>query len=106
MLYQPVITFPTALEKGYALILIFASVNKVGMELTARSTHVNTLIIVQVSLICDSIRFDFSNSIVSYFSPPVLVFFNLFTLFFTRDLKVSDGDVNENVISKYNFRLS
>ena len=27
MLYQPVITFPTALEKGYALILIFASVN-------------------------------------------------------------------------------
>lgn len=105
MLYQPVITFPTALEKGYALILIFASVNKVGMELTARSTHVNTLVIVQVSLICDSIRFDFSNSTVSYFSPEVLIFFNLFTLFFTRDLKVSDGDVNENIISKYNFRL-
>ena len=83
MLYQPVITFPTALEKGYALILIFASVNKVGMELTARSTHVNTLIIVQVSLICDSICFDFSNSTVSYFSPQVVVFFNLFTLFFT-----------------------
>ena len=23
-----------------------------------------------------------------------------------RDLKISDGDVNENVISKYNFALS
>ena len=25
---------------------------------------------------------------------------------FIRDLKISDGDVNENVISKYNFALS